>query len=166
MALGSRPANPRLSVGATWTEPGATASRMVQGVPSWVDVPAGLKSIRTGSLIALVRPTPDSPKLPDPMPVVVRLEREPGIPIDSLSRRALATARSESAMEAMNRKQEKLLSDLILISGGDVLLVERALRQLAVGPDRSTSLKDVIAYIKQNRAPLPGQPEGSGEQAG
>jgi len=69
-------------------------------------------------------------------------------------------------MEAMNRKQEKLLSDLILISGGDVLLVERALRQLAVGPDRSTSLKDVIAYIKQNRAPLPGQPEGSGEQAG
>lgn len=69
-------------------------------------------------------------------------------------------------MQVMNRKQEKLLSDLVLISGGDVLLVERALRQLAEGPDRSTSLKDVIAYIKKYRSPLPEQPEGSEERAG
>jgi len=53
-------------------------------------------------------------------------------------------------MIAMDRKQQKLLSDLLVISGGDVRLVESALRRTT---DRSPQLRDVIAFIKEHREP-------------
>jgi hypothetical protein len=54
-------------------------------------------------------------------------------------------------MKVMNRRQEKLLSQLVAVSGGDSLLVEKALRATAFGPTRSARLRDVVEFIKKNR---------------